>query len=117
MPQSELTPCHLPTKATLKKYGLTSYDWAVIYNSQNGCCPICGREFSEKVQPVIDHFHVPRYKTRKDKKKWVRGLLCRYDNQRMLPKGMNLIRARNIVVYLEGFEKKITEHAEGPTGS
>lgn len=99
-----------PSKTTLKKYGLSAEDWLQIYNSQSGKCPICCREFDEKVRPCIDHLHVPRYKKLKpiDRKKYVRGLLCIYDNRRILPKGMTLQRAENIVLYLRGFEKRLT---------
>lgn len=99
----------MPTKATLRKYGLTEDDYAHLLEKQMNRCPICEREFSDKVRPVIDHVHVPKYKKKSpdERKKFVRGLLCIYDNRRMLPKGMTLQRARNIVAYLEKFERSI----------
>lgn len=95
----------LPTSATLKKYGLSADDYVSIWERQKGECPICERKFDEKVRAVIDHLHVPRYKKMSPdrRKKFVRGLVCIYDNRRMLPKGMTLQKAKNIVLYLQLF--------------
>lgn len=95
-----------PAPSTLKRYGLTLEDWMTLYERQEHRCPICGRLFDETVKPCIDHLHVPRWKKLKpeERKKYVRGLLCIYDNQRILPKGMTLQKAMNLVVYLQEFQ-------------
>lgn len=97
---------NLPSQATLKRYGLTILEWSQLYERQEHRCPICQRIFDEKVRPCIDHQHVPHWKKMKpeQRKKFVRGLLCLWCNQRMLPKGMTRQRAMNLVAYLEKFE-------------
>jgi len=42
-----------------------------------------------------------------ERRKWVRGIVCAYDNQRVLVKGINLEKAKNIVKYLEDFEERL----------
>jgi hypothetical protein len=52
----------------LKSYGLTLKQWNEAFNSQNGCCKICGRhESGLKRSIVTDHDHVTGE---------FRGLLC-----------------------------------------
>lgn len=106
----------LPTKATLRKYGLSQDDFVHLWERQQGQCPICHRLFDEKVRAVIDHLHAPRWKKMPPdkRKRYVRGLLCLYDNRRMLPKGMTLQRARNIVLYLEKFESTLPDKPSRP---
>jgi hypothetical protein len=101
-----LTP---PTPVTLKKYGLTQDLWYNMLSSQGGICPICEQEFTEESRPVIDHFHVPRFKKMKDfqKRKYVRGLLHNYCNRRMIPNGMTSKKAHNLYLYLRKFEVKL----------
>jgi len=86
MTRSQLTP---PTKATLKSKGITLEMWYNYVDMSDGKCPICEREFTSEFRPVIDHIHVKGFKKMKpeQKQKWVRGLVCRYCNQRRLPKG------------------------------
>lgn len=60
-------------KARNHKYILTTYDMTVskyneLYDSQNGCCAICGKHQVELVKALaVDHCH---------KTNIVRGLLC-----------------------------------------
>jgi len=97
-----------PSAATLKKYGLTEADWIYIWEWQGRVCPIC-----KKVPPTgnthIDHYHQKGWKKMKpeERRKWVRGIVCAYDNQRVLVKGINLEKAKNIVKYLEDFEERL----------
>jgi hypothetical protein len=50
-----------PSKATLKKYGLSEDEWQKILTRQNGVCAVC-----EKVPTTgrlcIDHEHVKGWK-------------------------------------------------------
>jgi len=96
----------LPRPATLKKYGLTERDWKELYNLANGICPICKRSMEK---PVIDHLHTRGWRKMKaeKRKRYVRGICCNYCNRRRIGRGMNLEIARNIVEYLERFEKRM----------
>jgi DNA repair exonuclease SbcCD ATPase subunit len=51
-------------KHLLKKYGLTPEKYNIMFESQNGKCPICNKDLD---LPQVDHSH----KTGK-----IRGLLC-----------------------------------------
>ena len=96
----------VPSQQTLKKYGLSREDWVELYNLQSGICPICERPLKN---PVVDHFHVRNWKKMRPEKRklYVRGLPCSYCNRRLLMRGINLKRAKNIVAYLEAFERKL----------
>ncbi len=95
-----------PSSATLKKYGLELNDWKEIIRLQGYLCPICLRPL---IKPCVDHFHVRAWRKMKPeiRKRYVRGLTCVYCNRRLLAKGITLQRARNIVTYLERFEKRL----------
>lgn len=95
----------LPRPATLKKYGLSNEDWIELVQLQNGVCPICERPL---VKPVVDHLHARNWKRMpaEKRKKFIRGVPCNYCNRRRLARGMTLQIARNIVAYLERFEKR-----------
>lgn len=97
----------IPSKATLRKYGLKLEEWMNMFNSQRGKCPICERSFDEKVRPCVDHFHVKNFKKMKPEQKqaYVRGLACFYCNRRLLAKGMTTSRAYNIFIYLKRFDE------------
>lgn len=95
----------IPSPQTLRKYGLKKEDWVEMYNLQNGICPICKRPLEN---PCVDHLHIRNWKKMKAEKRklYVRGIPCMYCNRRLLMRGMTLERARNIVDYLEKFEKR-----------
>ena len=57
----------------LKTYNLTMEEYEEIYNRQNGCCPLCGKELNS-VRVAIDHDHV----TGK-----VRGIMCSVCNSQL----------------------------------
>lgn len=44
-----------PVDGTLYKYDLTRAEYNRMFGK--GYCPLCGRKFSKKLQPVIDHCH------------------------------------------------------------
>lgn len=102
-----MTRCKVkvPSKATLKKYGLSIKEWRNLLQLQGSVCFIC-----EKVPPsnrlCIDHLHVKGFKKMKPEKRkqFVRGLICTHCNYRLVHKSMTLPKARNIVKYLERFE-------------
>lgn len=100
----------LPRPATLKKYGLSQEDWVELYNLQSGCCPICGRKLEKTI--VVDHMHVRGFKKMSDEKKrrYIRGLTDWWCNKTFLGRGITIERAKNVVAYLERFEKKLQEY-------
>ena len=97
----------VPKDATLKRYGLTLSEWEGIWRRQGEVCPIC-----KKSPPTgnahIDHAHVKRWKEMKpeERKRYVRGVICAFCNMRVITKAINLEKARNLVVYLEEYEKR-----------
>jgi DNA-directed RNA polymerase subunit RPC12/RpoP len=97
-----------PTKATLKKYGLSEKEWREMLESQHCVCFVCGKEPPGQ-RLAIDHEHVKQWKKKppEQRKKYVRGLLCTYCNFRLLRKGMTLEKARKIVEYLENYQNKL----------
>ena len=101
-----------PSKYTLKKYGLSIQDWENLLISQNYCCPICERHFDETVHPVVDHFHISGYRKfpPEKKRKYIRGLLCIYDNLRVVSKSLTTKKAYNSWKYLKKFDKKINKN-------
>lgn len=56
-----------PTKATLRKYGLTEEQWQAMFDFQDGRCALCRKRFTGNRLPCVDHDH---------KTGTVRGLLC-----------------------------------------
>jgi len=92
-----------PSKATLKKYGLSYDDWLALYNEQSGKCS-CGRVLEKRT--CIDHFHVKGWKKMKpdERKKYVRGLTHWQCNFYFLRKGMTADVARGIAKYLDKFD-------------
>jgi len=109
-----MTPSQLraPTNATLKKYGMTSAMWYTLLDLQDGKCPICQREFTNELRPCIDHEHVRGYKKMKqeNKRHFVRGLVCNYDNRRRIPTNSKGITATeiafNVYQYLTDYDAR-----------
>jgi hypothetical protein len=101
------TGIKVPKTTTLKRYGLSLPEWEEIWRRQGNVCPIC-----KKSPPTgnvhIDHYHSKGFKKMKpdEKKTFVRGILCSYCNLRVITRAMNLFKAKNLVVYLEDFERR-----------
>lgn len=112
----------IPTKATLKKYGLTYDDWARLsgqswvldsgvsnyrYTRVGGSCAVCGNLPKSGILH-IDHEHVKGWKKMppSERKKYVRGLLCYTCNRFHLSRGMDKNKALNISRYLEDYESR-----------
>ena len=97
-------PLITPTKATLKKYGLSFEEWQKMADDQGHACYVCKQE-PKKGRLHIDHEHVKKWKKLEpnERKKWVRGLLCFRCNTSFLGRGITLERAKNVVLYLERF--------------
>ena len=91
-----------PSKATLRKYGMTAEDWRLMLESQNGLCPVC-----RNVHPkwVIDHQHVKGWKAMppEERRKYVRGIIGIYCNRYFVAKN-NADTANNVFEYLAASE-------------
>lgn len=99
-----------PTKATVKKYGMTVEEWWEILEAQGRVCSICKKEPTTG-RLCVDHEHLPLWKKKppQERKMAIRGILCWYCNSRLVGKGVTLEKARNIVKYLEDYEKRKLE--------
>ena len=98
----------VPTKATLRKYGLTESEWLAILKRQGNVCAICKR-MPKSGRWVTDHHHVPKFKKRppEQRKTFVRGIVCPFCNSHCIGRFMTLAKARNIVVYLEAYQRRL----------
>lgn len=100
-----MTPVRLPTKATLKRYGLSLEEWAGLLERQGDVCYVC-RAVPDSGRLCVDHFHVAKWKRMppEKRKQYVRGLLCSYCNRRLVAKGMTAVKAQRIADYLGAFD-------------
>jgi hypothetical protein len=102
---TSITP---PSRATLRKYGLTADEWRALLERQGGVCAVC-----ERVPPsgilCVDHYHVRGWKKMKpaDRKKYIRCLACHFCNRRLLAKGITTERARNVFKVLLAFDQQL----------
>lgn len=110
MTPSQLRP---PSRATTRNYGITVETWYMFIDLQDGRCPICLREFTEQLRPVIDHEHgIKNWKKMKaeQKSKFVRGLTCNYCNRFRIPKRSKELPVveivTNLLSYLEDYEMR-----------
>lgn len=103
----------VPTKATLKKYGLSLEEWNKIADSQGRVCAIC-KNLPKSGSGIlhIDHEHVKKWKKMKPelRKTYVRGLACYMCNSQYMRRGLNSALAKSVYDYLHSYEenKKIT---------
>lgn len=100
----------IPTKPTLRRYGLTLAEWLEHLADQDFSCAVCGRLPS--VSPrykgrrfVTDHEHVRNWTKMPDdrRKLYVRGLVCYWCNKTYLGRGITLDIACGVVLYLERY--------------
>lgn len=91
----------VPTLATMRKYGLDRSCFDKLCARQHGLCAVCF-SLPDSRMLVIDHEHVKGFKKLppQEKRKHVRGLLCTYDNFRMIPRGMTRDKANFVASYL-----------------
>jgi hypothetical protein len=106
----------IPTIATLRKYGLSARRWLRILKRQGWVCAICER-VPKSGRWVTDHQHVPRFKKMKpeQRRKFVRGVICAFCNSHCVGRFMTLLKARNVVKYLERYEQKRDRIHRTPT--
>ena len=96
----------IPTEPTLKKYGLNLDEYLAIAKRQGYKCPICGNLLHKTVH--IEHEHVKGWKKMppESRKMYVRGLVDWFCNKFYITRGITIQRARNVVRYLEEYEKR-----------
>jgi hypothetical protein len=93
-----------PTLPTLRKYGLSERDWLELLAAQGWACGVC---FRRTRGFVTDHEHVPAWKRQapSERKRFVRGILCPYDNYRVVPSRMDSAEAQRMATYLKRYEE------------
>lgn len=98
----------IPLKSTLDKYGLSESDWVELFKQQGEVCLICKKE-SKTGRYVVDHAHIKGYKKLppEQRKKYVRGILCWWDNKQIVGRGVTIEKLQNAITYLENFNNKI----------
>lgn len=91
--------------ATLRKYGLTELEWLEQLAIQGWRCPICLRRVQ---QFVTDHEHVKDWKTKPpdERKRYFRGVLCVYDNYKVVPSRMSAEEAARMARYIRTYEHR-----------
>ena len=96
-----------PAPSTLRKYGLTVDEWLALLAGQGWRCPVC-RKTGAAVTFVTDHHHVPRWKQMppEERKRYVRGVLCRFDNHWRVNSHVNAVEAQRIADYLAAYEAR-----------
>ena len=92
-----------PTRATLRKYGLSLVKWQAMWEYQGGACAICKRS-GKPLQ--IDHHHAKGWQSMKPERRvqYVRQLVCWPCNRFLLGPvryGMTPERYRRAADYLE----------------
>src|SRR6266511_1355254 len=90
-----------PTKATLRRYGLSEDEWRALLDEQGGVCGVCGK-VPTTGRLVIDHEHRPKWKAMAPevRKTFVRGLTCWWDNATFLGRGATVARLQAAPDYL-----------------
>lgn len=98
-----------PLPKTLEKYGLTKMDYRMLFESQNGCCAVCGNPMTRRTN--IDHQHGIRGWKKlpsERRKQTVRGILCWTCNHLILGRGVTIMRLKKAIEYLEQYENKLS---------
>lgn len=114
-------PVHPPTPLTLAKFGLTHEAWQRLLDQQDGSCALCGevpsctRKACKVDWPhghlVIDHEHVRGWKRMPvvQRRHYVRGLLCPWDNRFVLGRYITIAKAERIYLYLRRYQMRNME--------
>jgi hypothetical protein len=88
--------------ARFAKYGITAEQFADLLQSQGNRCPICVRDFSDQMKPLVDHDH---------RTGLVRGLLCNACNVAIGQFDDDVSRLRRAEVYLNTQAERLNESA------
>lgn len=95
-----------PQPATLRRYGITVKDWLALLAGQGWRCPVCLKRTG--VRFVTDHEHVVGWKGKppEERKRYVRGILCAFDNHRRVNSRISAAEARRVADYLAAYEAR-----------
>ena len=99
----------LPALKTLATYGLTMDEWLDYLGAMgpfdSATCRICERA---QEQFVVDHQHVRGWKNMppEERKKYVRGVICRGCNYYCLTRQVTALEHTNAGIYLREYEKR-----------
>lgn len=106
-PKPAVPPLIVPTKGTLRKYGMTVEEWREIAEGQGWVCAIC-RRVPQSGRLCIDHEHVRGWKRMKpeDRRRYVRGVICFLCNGKCVNKWMTVERAAAVLEYLTKYRDK-----------
>jgi hypothetical protein len=93
-----------PSQKTLDKYGLSAEQWMAILDGQGGVCAIC-KKVPSTFKFVVDHEHFKGFDEMpaEKRRKFVRGVLCKFCNRFYLAKGITAEKARNMAKYLSDY--------------
>lgn len=96
----------LPSKATAARYGITVDEWLALLHNQGWMCPICTKH--RGVQWTTDHEHVRGWKSMppEERRRYVRGILCRHCNWKVVHSRLTSAQARRIAEYIEAYEAR-----------
>lgn len=95
----------IPSRSTLRIYGLTDRDWLILFREQEWRCPLC---LIPKAHWNIDHQHVPGWKKMPPatRKIFVRGILCWRCNKNSAPSNLAAEMAHRLAAYLTAYETR-----------
>src|SRR6266852_1434020 len=93
-----------PSRATLRKYGLTYSTWDKIWNAQGQKCGLCGGQHNKW---FVEHEHTKQYSKMPSeiRSMYVRGIVGFVCNKFLIGKH-TLTTARLVVKYLESYEAR-----------
>ncbi len=97
----------VPSKVTLKKYGLDAESWLALLSAQGHVCAIC-KKVPATGRFVTDHHHVKGWKKMKPEKRrlYVRGLTCWWCNKTYLGRAITVQKAMQVLLYLRAFDAR-----------
>lgn len=95
------TGAKVPRLATLKKYGMTAWEWVLTLHGQGGVCAVC-KKLPKNGRLCIDHDHVKGWKKlpAAERRKHVRGLLCYFCNRYCASRSVTVESAAALLEYL-----------------
>lgn len=95
----------IPQPRTLARYGLTEVGWLMLLESQGWACAVCGKADATF---NTDHEHVKGWKRMppEERVKYVRGILCWWDNRYVVQSNISAATSENITAYLKKYEAR-----------
>lgn len=100
-----MTEARVPTRQTLRKYGLTEDQWRAILVRQGNTCGACGTVPASGTLH-IEHEHVRGWSKMEpdERRQYVRGLACWTCNTHYLRRGATPAKLRGAADFLEKYE-------------